>query len=176
MEAITWTGKNAFHSYIIALLIVFAYIIILDRLIALTSFYGTFLNHINAKQSSLIGNVFFVIIFVCMKDIFFMWKQLMSCFGPGFFMHYAMLWVGVFREQQVSGLKQHKVPICEKCFFFVYVVDCKLELAHLLRGVFVHGMMKSEFADNCFHSQANCEFLCSNGSLILLLSSLTKPP
>lgn len=49
MEAITWTGKNAFHSYVIALLIVFAYIIILDRLIALTSFYGTFLHNFDAK-------------------------------------------------------------------------------------------------------------------------------
>lgn len=41
------------------------------------------------------------------------------------------------RERQVSGLKQHEVPRCEKCFFFVYVVDRKLELAHLQRGVFV---------------------------------------
>lgn len=49
MEAITWTGKNAFHSYIIALLIVFAYIIILDRLIALTPFNVTFLDNFNAK-------------------------------------------------------------------------------------------------------------------------------
>lgn len=47
MEAITWTVKNP--SLIIALSIVFAYIIILDRLIAKTSFYGAFLNNLNAK-------------------------------------------------------------------------------------------------------------------------------
>lgn len=82
---------------------------------------------------------FFVIIFVCIKDIFFYVKTVNVLFWSWLFHALCNAVGGCFHRYLIDKFcrERHEVPICEKCFFFFYVVDLKLELVPLLRGVFV---------------------------------------